>query len=92
MAEYLQGQSEDDFAEDRKLQRAAERLLTIIGEAAKALSDETRSSIPQPWREIIRFRDKGIHAYDTLRPRTVYRIASVSVPDLAEAIRRHLGP
>ncbi|MHB1261232.1 MAG: HepT-like ribonuclease domain-containing protein [Thermoplasmatota archaeon] len=91
LSEYLGGQSEDDFVEDRLLRRAVERLLTIIGEAAKSLTDETRSAIPQPWKEIIRFRDKGIHAYDAILPQRVYRIATESVPDLAEAVRRHLS-
>lgn len=85
------GRSVDDFIADPMLQRAAERLLTIIGEAAKQLSDETRNGINQPWREIIRFRDKGIHAYDALSPRTLYRIATESLPDLHAAILAHLG-
>lgn len=90
LAAYLERLSEDDFAEDRLRRRAAERLLTIIGEAAKTLSDETRAAIPQPWREIIRFRDRGIHSYDSLTPRTLFRIAKRAVPALCDAIERHL--
>jgi uncharacterized protein with HEPN domain len=54
--------------------------LTIVGEAAKALSDDARNAIDQPWREIIRFRDKGIHGYDGLDPRILCRIATESIP------------
>ncbi|HLE97265.1 MAG TPA: HepT-like ribonuclease domain-containing protein [Candidatus Thermoplasmatota archaeon] len=90
LATYLKGRDEDAFAEDRLRQRAVERLLTIIGEAAKNLGDGTRAAIDQPWREIIRFRDKGIHAYDSLTPRTLYRIATEAVPALARAITGHL--
>jgi uncharacterized protein with HEPN domain len=90
MDRYLDGRTADAFVDDRLRQRAVERLLTIIGEAAKALSDETRARIEQPWREIIRFRDKGIHAYDSLSPRTIYRIATEAVPELRRAIERHL--
>jgi len=90
LAGYLDGVDADAFAEDRMLQRAVERLLTIVGEAAKQLSEETRAAIPQPWREIVRFRDKGIHGYDGLSPGTLYRIATESVPELAAAVRRHV--
>lgn len=88
---YLEGRGEDEVAEDRLLQRAIERLLTIIGEAAKQLSEGVRDAIDQPWREIIRFRDKGIHGYDSLSPRTLYRIATESVPALRAAVEAHLG-
>ena len=91
LAEFLSGIDVDDFLEDRLRQRAVERLLTIIGEAAKQLSEETRAAIDQPWREIIRFREKGIHGYDALSPKTLHGIATVSVPRLANAVQRHLA-
>lgn len=91
LASYLDDVDEDGFLSDRMRQRAVERLLTIIGEAAKQTSAATQQAIDQPWREIIRFRDKGIHGYDSLSPTTLYRIARGPVPDLAKAIARHLG-
>jgi uncharacterized protein with HEPN domain len=90
LAGYLDDVDIADFREDRLRQRAVERLLTIIGEAAKQLSEPTRAAIPQPWREIIRFRDRGIHGYDSLSPTTLYRIATESVPDLVKAISAYL--
>jgi uncharacterized protein with HEPN domain len=86
---YLDGCSLEEFLEDRMRQRAVERLLTVIGEAAKQLTDETRAAIPQPWREIIRFRDKGIHAYDSLSPERLYRIATESMPALETAVQAY---
>ena len=91
IATYLEECASEQFLHDRMRQRAVERLLTILGEAAKHLSDETRNAIPQPWREIIRFRDKGTHAYDALTPETLYRIATESVPALCQAIQRFPG-
>lgn len=91
LALYLDGIDLDDFLENRLLQRATERLLTIVGEAAKTLTPATRDAIDQPWREIIRFRDKGIHGYDSLSPRTLYRIATESIPALREAVEAHLS-
>jgi uncharacterized protein with HEPN domain len=93
-AEELEGYLEhidlDDFLDDTLRQRAIERLLTIIGEAAKQVSAETRDRIDQPWQAIIRFRDKGVHAYDSLTPQRLYRIATESVPALAQAIQEYL--
>lgn len=91
IATYLDGCNLDEFLEERMRQRAVERLLTIIGEAAKSTSEATRARIDQPWREIIRFRDKGIHGYDSLSPETLYRIATESVPALRDAVKAHLG-
>lgn len=91
LAGYVAKLDEEDFVADRLVQRATERLLTIIGEAAKNVSPATRDAIDQPWREIIRFRDKGIHAYDALAPRTLYRIATESVPSLRAAVAAHLA-
>jgi uncharacterized protein with HEPN domain len=86
---FLAGSTKASFLQDRLRRRAVERLLTIIGEAAKQLSPEARQAIDQPWREIIRLRDKGIHAYDSLSPETIYLIATESVPGLAAAIKAH---
>jgi uncharacterized protein with HEPN domain len=91
LGDYMRGVGLDDYFGDRMRQRAVERLLTIVGEAAKTLSDDARNAIDQPWREIIRFRDKGIHGYDGLDPRSVYRIATESIPALREAVEVHLA-
>ena len=87
---YLKGTDPAAFLGDKLRQRAVERLITIIGEAAKQLDQSTRDSIDQPWQDIIRLRDKAIHAYRSLRPERLYDIAAVSVPPLAEAIRAYL--
>ncbi|WP_246589191.1 HepT-like ribonuclease domain-containing protein [Methanofollis formosanus] len=50
---------------DRPLERAGiERMLTIIGEAAKNISPQLRKSYPEiPWKEIAGMRDKIVHHY-----------------------------
>ncbi|MEK6975539.1 MAG: DUF86 domain-containing protein [Candidatus Thermoplasmatota archaeon] len=90
LAGFLQGVDEAAFRKDRVLVRATERLLIILGEAAKQLSEGARSAIDQPWGKIIRFRDRGVHVYETLEPSTLFRVATQSAPALAAAIRAHL--
>lgn len=63
------------------------------------LEEDAAAPVPQPadagcdaetMREIIRFRDRGVRAYDSLTPGTLCRIATTSVPELAHAVRVHL--
>lgn len=57
--------SSADDLRDHPLQRAGiERMLTIIGEAAKNVSPELRRQYPDiPWREIAGMRDRIVHHY-----------------------------
>lgn len=75
---------------DRVRQLAVERLLEIIGEAAKALSAEARAASPEvPWGDVIGLRVVLAHHYHRVDPELVWVIASVDVPDLAAQLRDH---
>ena len=53
------------FFANRMMQDAVIRNFEIIGEAAKRVSEATRSRAPQiPWRRIAGFRDVLIHQYE----------------------------
>ena len=61
---YTEGLTEHDFLEDELRQDGVIRQLSIIGEAVKQLSDETRQDYPSvPWQDIAGMRDKLIHDY-----------------------------
>jgi len=61
--EYTVG-GEAAFKESPLIQDAVIRNFEIIGEAAKQISEETRTLHPDiPWRVIGRFRDLLIHHY-----------------------------
>ncbi len=71
------------FLTDLILQRAAERLLEIIGEAATKLNDESAATvIGVPWDDIRRLRIVVAHLYHRVDPKQVWTIISVDVPDL----------
>ena len=75
------------FDDDVALRRALERCLEIIGEAAKALGDETRRAIADvPWTEVIRLRDRLSHHYHRVEPDQLWVTAEVDVPQMATAI------
>jgi uncharacterized protein with HEPN domain len=73
---------------DRVSRLAAERLLEIIGESARALSEERRSALPGvPWPDVVGLRTVLAHHYHRVDPEQVWVIASVEVPRLVSAIQ-----
>ena len=62
--DFLKDQSRKDLDNDRKLNLSIIRLLEIIGEAARGVSEEFRAEHPElPWKSMIGMRDRLIHAY-----------------------------
>ena len=91
LASYLEGHDEDDFLEDRLRQRAVERLLTIIGEAAKQLPDEVRQAMPGvDWRKVCGFRDVLIHAYFGIDDDILWDVIANKLPGLEATVAAHL--
>ncbi len=79
---------EAQFLSDHILQRAAERLLEIIGEAATTLSAEAIEATPDvPWNDIRRLRIVLAHHYHRIDPTQVWTIAVADVPKLVVALR-----
>ena len=74
-------------------QRAAERLLEIIGEAANAMSDEFKAGQPDvPWRHVVNLRHLLAHHYHRVDKDQIWTIATVSVPELVEQLGESSGP
>jgi uncharacterized protein with HEPN domain len=77
------------FDGDRTQQLAVERLLEIIGEAARAMSDDARASYPDiVWERPIGLRTLLVHAYHRVDPEQLWEAAARSVPDMV----KHLEP
>lgn len=75
------------FDADWTRQRAAERLLEIIGEAANALSEEYRAQYPAvSWRHIINLRHLLAHHYHRVDMDQLWTIATVNIPQLLEEL------
>jgi uncharacterized protein with HEPN domain len=78
---------------DRVRQLAVERLLEIIGESARALSDEARARYPEiPWSDVIGLRTVLAHHYHRVDPDQVWTIATKAVPALVAQLRPTVGP
>ena len=62
--EFAKGRSRAELDTDRKLNLSLVRLLEVIGEAARGMSDEFRTQHPElPWKKMVGMRDRLIHGY-----------------------------
>jgi uncharacterized protein with HEPN domain len=74
---------------DHVRQLAVERLLEIIGESARAMTDSGRAQHPEiPWSDVIGLRTVLAHHYHRVDPDQVWTIATKDVPELLD----RLGP
>lgn len=74
--------------EDRFVKLAAQKLLEILGEAAKQVSDEVRAQYPEvPWRDLARVRDVYTHAYHRVDHELMWQQLVTQLP----ALQRSLG-
>jgi uncharacterized protein with HEPN domain len=73
---------------DHPLERAGiERMLTIIGEAAKNISPQLRKEFPDiPWKATAGMRDKIIHHYFGVDYEAVFETIRVDLPALKQGI------
>jgi uncharacterized protein with HEPN domain len=83
----VEGLTQTGFEADEYRVLSVERLLEIIGEAAKQVSDPFRSQHPEiPWRQMAGMRDILIHAYRKINRAEIWKAVSISIPALITAI------
>jgi uncharacterized protein with HEPN domain len=92
IAAFCSGKSGRDYQEDLLLRSACERQFEIIGEAMTRLRDAdptTFAAIPAG-KDIIAFRNRLIHGYDTVDSEIVWDVIEQRIPALGDAARRLL--
>ena len=80
----------DAFLTDRLVQDAVIRNFEIIGEAASRLSAAIRNRPGVPWRKIIAFRNRLIHAYWSVDLPLVWNVIENDLPPLKAEVNRLL--
>jgi len=87
--DFSSGISSADELRDHPLQRAGiERMLTVIGEAAKNVSPATKKRYPDvPWKATAGMRDKLIHHYFGVDYEAVWKTVTSDLPMLKEQVR-----
>ncbi len=74
-------------------QRAVERAVEIIGEAAWQVSDDFRRAHPEiPWRPIIAQRHVLAHEYGEIVQERIWRVAMTHVPALITQLEPLIPP
>jgi uncharacterized protein with HEPN domain len=83
----LTQRDKESFEKDRTAQQAVAYNLSVLGEAARALSPEIRERHPDiPWRDVIAQRNVVIHAYHSLDVGSLWTTAREDIPQLYEQL------
>ncbi len=86
---YTKDLTYEQFAEDRKTNRAVSFELVVIGEAVSRLSEDFEKRYPDlPWREMNAVRNYAVHEYFRLSLPILWQIASVELPQILERLQR----
>ncbi|MFH1150726.1 MAG: HepT-like ribonuclease domain-containing protein [Actinomycetota bacterium] len=85
---HLKGRSRQDLESDELLRLGLERLLEMLGEAARHVSPGFRAEHPEiPWRSIIGTRDHLVHGYDAIDLGIIWSIVKKEMPRLVTDLR-----
>ena len=80
---FSSGRSRADLDEDEMLRFALVKLVEIVGEAAKQVSEETRVSYPNvAWAEAARMRDRLVHHYFDINLDVLWSTVTEDLPTL----------
>jgi uncharacterized protein with HEPN domain len=88
---YISEKSRDDFFLDSQCQDAVVRRIEVIGEAARRISDETRTAYTElPWSDMIGMQNLMIHEYDDIDIAIVWETVKNDLPLLIESLEKIL--
>lgn len=81
----------EDFLSNKLAQRAAERLLEIIGEAANSLGADFKSRHDDiPWQRLVGLRHVLAHHYHRVDPHQIWLVLNLQIPALIEVLQNDL--
>ncbi len=86
---FTKGRSRADLDTDRKLNLSLVRLLEIVGEAGRSLSQEFRQEHPDlPWKSMVGMRDRLIHGYFDVNLDVVWETITEDLPGLVTKLEK----
>lgn len=87
------GLTEEAFRASELHQYALVKLIENIGEAARAISDETKNAHPEvPWPAIIGMRNHLVHRYFQIDLVRVWEVVQVHLPPLIAQLEPLVPP
>lgn len=85
---FTDGMNIEEFVNDERTYKAALWDISIIGEAARHIPIEIRSSNPNiPWGEIIGMRDRITHGYQAIDTDIVWDTIKTDIPKMLTDLR-----
>ncbi|MBW0114682.1 HepT-like ribonuclease domain-containing protein [Pseudonocardia abyssalis] len=88
LADLLDAVDYEAWLADEDLRLVTERLMEIVGEAARAMSDAGRTEHPGvDWAGLGGLRNVLVHAYHRIQPDLRWQAATVEVPAVAALLR-----
>jgi uncharacterized protein with HEPN domain len=91
--QYLANHSYETFLSDLQCQDAVIRRLEVMGEAARRVSQETRSNFNDiPWQPMIGIRSVMIHDYDDIDLQIVWDTVMEDLPPLIKRLESVVPP
>jgi uncharacterized protein with HEPN domain len=89
---FMQGRERTDLDTDEMLALAVVRLVEILGEAAKNVSQPLKDQTPNiAWRQIAGTRDRLTHAYFDVNLDIIWDIVNNDLPLLVEKLEALLS-
>jgi len=89
---FIQRRSRGVLDSDEMLALAVIRLLEVMGEATRGLSQEVKDKNPQiPWKQIAGTRDRLIHGYFDVDLDIIWNIVNRDLPPLIEELEKILS-
>ena len=89
--EFSKGNSFEDYRQNKMLRLAVERLLEIIGQAAKEVSVEFKDQHKKlPWVKIIGLRNVLAHEYGEVKDEKIYLVTTKDILPLIEQLKQIL--
>lgn len=86
---FILDMKETAFLKDKKTQKAVERELEIMGEAARGLSLSAREKYPHvPFRSMIGMRNILAHDYGRVDPKELWKTVHDAVPVLLKELKK----
>lgn len=85
--EFSAGKTRQSLDEDELLRLGLTKLVEIVGEAAKQVSDSTRTNHPEvPWSAASRMRDRLIHHYFDIDLDILWATVTQDLPRLLDVL------
>jgi uncharacterized protein with HEPN domain len=90
---FTSGVSPQHYLQNEMMQSAVERLIEVIGEAARRVSGEFKQAHPEiPWQQIIAQRNVIAHEYGTIIHDRIWQVVETAIPELIVLLEPLIPP